>query len=484
MIRERKQTLKISFVALDAALSFFAFLVAVVLHFYVISPERRALFAAGTDAWLAPDRIFPGNQHLQILIAYAQIGAVLTLMQVMVFLAVDLYRPRTTLQPLREVLHIVRAVGIALVLVLALLFFYRAHSYSRAVVGYAAILTVLFLSGGHALLRRYLAFRHGKGQNVRNVLVVGTGTNAARFVGRLEKYSMYGFRIVGVIGPAARADRSLRGLILGPIARMESICESEQIDSIVVALDAGSQAVLPIVEFCYREGIDCRIVPDMLDLVTHGARVEEMDGIPVLTLRDIPLNNGYHRFMKRSFDVVFALTVLVLTGPVLLLLALLVKLSSPGPVLFAQERVGLDRRTFRLLKFRSMVVQEKTRSDTTWGSKQDARVTRIGAFLRKTSLDELPQFINVLRGDMSVVGPRPERPHFVKQFKEKYEHYMLRHRVKAGITGWAQILGYRGDTSIEKRVEADIYYIENWSLLFDVLILLRTIPSMIRSPGE
>lgn len=484
MIRERKQTLKISFVALDAVLAFLAFLAAVTLHFYVISPERRELFVPASDAWLIPGIGLPTNPHLQILFAYSQIGMLLTVVEILVFLAVDLYRPRTALQPLREMLYIVRAVGIALVIVLALLFFYRGLSYSRAVVVYSAALTVLFLSIGHSLLRQYLVFLHGKGQNVRNLLIVGTGKNAERFVGRLEKYSMYGFRIVGLVGPVAGADRSLRRLILGPVSKMAAICEREQIDSIVVALDAGSQAVLPIVEFCYREGIDCRIVPDMLDLVTHGARVEEMDGIPVLTLRDIPLNNGYHRFMKRAFDIVFSLIVLVLTGPVLLLLALLVRLTSPGPVLFAQERVGLDRRTFRLLKFRSMHVQTQARSDTTWGSRQDPRVTGIGSFLRKTSLDELPQFLNVLRGDMSVVGPRPERPHFVKQFKEKYEHYMLRHRVKAGITGWAQILGYRGDTSIEKRVEADIYYIENWSLLFDVLIVLRTIPSMIKSPGE
>lgn len=482
MIRERKQTLKISLLFLDALAGFLAFWSAFILHFYVISPERREFVM--TDGLFAPAQFFVGSPELQMLLAYLPLALMFVMAQVVVFLAVDLYRPLQGRQSLRENLAIVRAVAIALVIVLAALFFYRGQSYSRLMIGYATVLSVLYIVAGHGLFRAALSYLRGRGYNIRNILLVGTGKNALRFIQSMEQYPLYGYRIRGALGPKAKMPKEMASYRIGDLKELEAICEDEQIDSVVVALEGASKELRSVVDFCYREGIDCRIIPDLFDLVTHRARVEDMNGLPVLTLRDIPLHNGYHRFMKRLFDIVFSSVVLILNLPLFVVLALIVKLSSPGPVFFVQERVGLDRRLFKLIKFRTMTVQEKNRSDTTWGSKNDVRVTPIGKFLRKTSLDELPQFLNVFLGDMSVVGPRPERPHFVKQFKNTYERYMLRHSAKAGITGWAQILGYRGDTSIEKRIEADIYYIENWSLLFDVLIVLRTIPSMIKNPGE
>lgn len=482
MIRERKQTLKLSLLLVDAAAGFLAFWSAYALHFYVISPERREYVMA--DSFLASLNYSPDSLHLQMFLAYLPLGLMFVLSQVAVFLAVDLYRPIHGRQTLRENLAIVRAVAIALVILLAALFFYRGQSYSRLVIGYATVLSVLYIMAGHWLFRAALSYLRGRGYNIRNILVVGTGKNALRFIQNMEQYPLYGYRIRGALGPKTKMPKEMERYRIGDRKELKTICENEQIDSVVIALEGSSKEVRSIVDFCYREGIDCRIIPDLFDLVTHRARVEDMNGLPVLTLRDIPLHNGYHRFVKRLFDILFSLTVLILTLPLFIVIALIVKLSSPGPIFFVQERVGLDRRIFKLIKFRTMEVQDKNRSDTTWGTRNDARVTPAGRFLRKTSLDELPQFLNVLRGDMSVVGPRPERPHFVRQFKKTYERYMLRHSARAGITGWAQILGYRGDTSIEKRIEADIYYIENWSLLFDILIILRTIPSMIKNPGE
>ena len=323
-----------------------------------------------------------------------------------------------------------------------------------------------------------------KGVSVRKILIVGNGSLAYRFYEKVMRNQIYGYRVIGVVGAKKDAHPTLANHLLGPIKDFEKLARQINPDIIVYALSEDHKRLQKVVEFCDSEGFDCRIVPDMVDLITSHARIEDMDGMPVLTLRDIPLKNGYNRFLKRGFDIVFSGLVIVLTFPVWLVLALLVKFSSPGPVLFAQDRVGLDRNLFKCYKFRTMVVQDQSVSDTTWGGPTDQRVTRIGRLLRKTSLDELPQFINVFLGDMSVVGPRPERPHFVQQFKTRYSHYMRRHSVKSGITGWAQIQGLRGDTSIEKRVQADIYYIENWSFLLDIVIVLRTVPSLISNPGQ
>ena len=491
MIRERKQVLKLSLLSFDIVMSFLAFWSAFFLHFYVIAPDRQSTVLPGSGfilRWLSELGFSAslGGIHWHLMSNYAALSALFVISQTIVFVAVDQYRSIQSSQKLREFLSIVRSVTIALVLMLAILFFYRGQSYSRLVIVYAAILSVMYVAVGHWLFRLWIFYLRGRGYNVRQVLVVGTGHNAERFIESLNQYSLFGYRILGVIGPKQKMAKSLNQHRIGSYSDLHQLCESEQIDTVVVAIEGTnlSKEIRPIVDYCYREGIDCRIVPDMLDLVTHRARIEDMNGLPVLSLRDIPLNNGYHRFMKRAFDIGFSSMVLILTSPILILLALIVKLSSAGPVFFVQERVGLDRKNFRLIKFRTMTVQRVAESDTIWGSKSDARVTTIGKFLRKSSLDELPQFINVFIGNMSVVGPRPERPHFVQQFKEIYDRYMLRHSVKSGITGWAQILGFRGDTSIEKRIEADIYYIENWSLLFDILIVLRTIPSMIKNPGE
>ncbi|MBW7857246.1 MAG: undecaprenyl-phosphate glucose phosphotransferase [Leptonema sp. (in: Bacteria)] len=489
MIRERKQTLKLSLLSFDLVISFFAFWSAFFLHFYVIAPDRQLMVLPSAGfivSWFNQLELFQSSLHLHLMSSYAPLSILFVISQLVVFVAVDQYRTIQSSQSLRELLSIVRSVTIALVLMLAILFFYRGQSYSRLVILYAAMLSVVYLTIGHWLFRWWIFYLRGRGYNVRQVLVVGAGQNAVRFIENLEQYSLFGYRIQGVIGPKQKMAKTLNQYRIGGYSDLHSICESQQIDTVVVAIDgvALSKEVRPIVDYCYREGIDCRIVPDMLDLVTHRARIEDMNGLPVLSLRDIPLNNGYHRFVKRAFDIGFSSMVLILTSPILILLALIVKLSSKGPIFFVQERVGLDRKKFRLIKFRTMTVQQVSESDTIWGSKDDVRVTAIGKFLRKTSLDELPQFINVFIGNMSVVGPRPERPHFVQKFKETYDRYMLRHSVKSGITGWAQILGFRGDTSIEKRIEADIYYIENWSLLFDILIVLRTIPSMIKNPGE
>lgn len=229
-----------------------------------------------------------------------------------------------------------------------------------------------------------------------------------------------------------------------------------------------------VLDACDHEGIDLKIVPGFQEFIKARGRVEEMEGLPVISIRNIPIRLGYNKFIKRIFDLLFSVLFILFFSPFYLVMALLVKLTSRGPVFYYQERVGLDHRKFKMIKFRTMVVQAKSQSETTWTVQNDPRVTSVGKILRKLSLDETPQFFNVLFGDMSVVGPRPERPHFVEKFKNDHRHYMRRHAVKAGITGLAQIKGLRGDTSIDDRIAADIYYIENWSLWLDLKIILLT----------
>jgi len=486
MIREKRQSLKIAYILIDLFLSYISVIFSTIAHFYIISPEKKQYFIPDTGGLFAPGKFFIENQFLSIISTYSILGVIFAFGQIFVFIATDLYQPKRILQPLKETLYILRGVMINLVIVLAFLFFYRGHSYSRLIVLYTAISSTLLISLGHFLLRKYISYLTQRGKFTRNILIIGTEEGAERVLNYIEKYRILGFSLVGILKENSRKKISnkLKDYIIGNIKDLTKIMNEYHIDIVIIALKSDHKQILKIVQICDAEGIDCRIIPDILELMTHRARVEDMEGIPILILRDIPLRNAYHRFVKRVFDIVFSLFVIILTLPLMIIIAILVKLSSKGPIFFVQERVGLDRKIFKLIKFRTMYVQDKEISEKTWGKKNDPRVTPIGRILRKTSLDELPQFFNVLKGDMSVVGPRPERPHFVHHFKNQYEKYMLRHSVKSGITGWAQILGYRGDTPIEKRIEADIYYIENWSLLFDIMIILKTIPAMIKNPGE
>ncbi|MBI3396437.1 MAG: undecaprenyl-phosphate glucose phosphotransferase [Spirochaetia bacterium] len=484
MLREKNQTFKISFILLDLCVSFLAFAAAFFLHFYVLGTEERRLVTPDLGGVFAPGKLFGGNPELVLFGSYFYLGLFLTVVQVMVFVSTDLYHPRRGLSYVRETWAITRGVFLSLTVALAVLFFYRGTSFSRKVILYTAVFSVVFISFGHVMFRQLLGVLRARGYNIRRVLIIGTGAAARRFHETLKKHAIYGYQVVGLLGPSKGAGSEMKSLIAGGIRDLKKASDKLKPDLVVYAIPIEMEMLQTVLEFCDSEGIDCRIVPDLVELITSRARLEDMDGIPILTVRDTPLKNGYNRAVKRTFDIVFSLTVLLVLLPVFVLLGLLIKLTSRGPVFFRQERIGLDRRIFHVYKFRTMVTQEKQASDTIWGHKGDARVTSIGRILRKTSLDELPQFLNVLLGDMSVVGPRPERPHFVYQFKSKYTHYMRRHSVKAGITGWAQVQGWRGDTSIEKRVEADIYYIENWSFWMDVAIVFRTLPALLKSPGE
>ena len=269
--------------------------------------------------------------------------------------------------------------------------------------------------------------------------------------------------------------RAKAGPRVGTLADVAAACQDQRVDEIYVALPLEEHVkMLGVVEYASRECIDVHVVPDLLQFIALRARLEDLDGLPIISIHDVPLR-GLNSVIKRLVDITISLGVILVAMPLTLIVAWLIKRSSPGPVFYSQERMSLDGQSFRVYKFRSMPLNAEDSSGPVWARDDDPRATAIGRWLRRTDVDELPQFWNVLKGDMSIVGPRPERPFFVEQFKHRIPQYMLRHKVKAGITGWAQVNGWRGNTSLEKRIEFDLYYIENWSLSLDFKIMWLTV---------
>jgi Undecaprenyl-phosphate glucose phosphotransferase len=323
-----------------------------------------------------------------------------------------------------------------------------------------------------ALERRWLA-----GVGLRRILIAGAGDLGRVVADRILEHRELGYQIIGFVDDKAGGDHlGYRGLpLLGSLAEAADIVANEKIDDLYVALPLEEHMkLLDLVESTSREGVDVKVVPDLLQFIALRARLEDLDGVPVINLNDVPLQ-GVSAFIKRSLDIVIsagALAFMALPG---LLISWLIKRTSPGPVFYAQERMGLDGKQFIVYKFRTMPTDAESETGPIWSTENDSRVTKVGAFLRRHDLDEWPQFWNVLKGEMSIVGPRPERPFFVEQFKHRIPQYMLRHKVKAGITGWAQVNGWRGNTSLEKRIEYDLYYIENWSVTLDIKIMWLTL---------
>jgi Undecaprenyl-phosphate glucose phosphotransferase len=369
------------------------------------------------------------------------------------------------------------ATGLATLLLTALATLYRGFSYSRLVLGLFFCADVLFVFAGRTAIRRYLeeAWRHGFG--VRHVLVVGAGRLGRAVVDKLAEHPEAGLRAVAIVDDdPAKHGSSYGGVpILGPTSEAAPIAERTGADTVFLALPLEAhRTMLSVLKEVGRTVPDVRVVPDLLAHITFRAGVEDLDGLPVVHLTQVPLT-GWMSLVKRTVDVTISAGALLLLSPLFAAIALAIRLEDRGKVFYRQRRMGLDGRPFEILKFRSMVPGAEDESGPTWASPEDPRRTRVGRFLRRWSLDELPQLTNVFRGEMSLVGPRPERPEFVREFKEKFPQYMLRHRVRAGMTGWAQVHGWRGATSLTKRIEYDLYYIENWSLSLDIKILWMTL---------
>jgi Undecaprenyl-phosphate glucose phosphotransferase len=374
-----------------------------------------------------------------------------------------------------QVMAVLQAHAIALLAFIALTYFIRDGHYSRLVIIYFGVLGAAAMIGTRLAARQATEFLCRHGFYRRNVLAVGEGPTLRMLIDSIERLPELGVRLVGIVSGADSPARDFaNNPVLGSYDQISSILHSECVDEVLIALPGDSRVLDQLLHDLKDETLDVRVVPDVSQHVTLGCEVEDFDGLPIVRLNDSPVI-GWGAAAKRATDVVASAVALVVLSPLLLLIALVVKLTSPGPVLYVQERMGLDGRSFHMLKFRSMRIDAEQQSGAVWARKGDDRRTPIGTFLRQTSLDELPQLWNVFWGDMSLVGPRPERPVFVHKFRTEIPHYMLRHKVRAGITGWAQVNGWRGNTSLDRRIECDLFYIRNWSYALDLKILTMTL---------
>jgi len=443
--------------AADLAVVAVSWLAAYGLRFYVIGPPL-----------VAPSPP-PLRDYLLQLVPILGVWAVS-------FHAFDLYRPRRLGSYLAEWLDIAKASTLGVLVLIAIMTFaFRGHEYSRVVITYFWLLSIAGASLMRGVFREGLRLARRRGYNVRRAVLVGGGESMDEVLAMVRRRPDLGVRVLGFVTDKPDAGGRESGRWLAPLHQLRSVLDEHAPDLVIIALPhADSGRLADILRDIGDDPVAIHLVPDLYGLATLRGGIEEFDGVPLIHLRDSPLY-GWNRVAKRAFDVVLGAAVLAAALPVMGVVALAVKLTSSGPILLRQERMGLDGRRFAMLKFRTMRPDAEAETGPVWASADDPRRTRLGAFLRRTSLDELPQLVNVLRGEMSLVGPRPERPLFVQEFRTRIPGYMLRHKVKAGMTGWAQINGWRGNTSLEKRIEYDLYYIERWSLAFDLSILLRTL---------
>lgn len=409
--------------------------------------------------------------------SYIKVAFFLIPLYLFLYSLYGLYLPHRNKRLTDEALNIVQVNIIGVAILLSSLFIIKEINFSRYVLLLFAVFTSVLTILERFIIRKVLRFFRKKGYNLKHILVIGSGALGQEYLKKVRTNRQLGYNVVGFLDDHKSKGRKVKGIeILGKIADLEKIIEKFTLDEIVVALSIKDYDRLKgIIDVGEKDGIKVQIIPDYLKYIPARPNIDEIDGLPIINIRHIPLDNLANKMIKRFLDIVASSVGLLLFSPIMILVALLIKIESPGPILFKQERVGLNRRNFMMYKFRSMKVQTDEESDKKWTTADDPRKTKIGTFIRKTSIDELPQLLNVLKGDMSLIGPRPERPYFVEQFKEIIPKYMIKHQVRPGITGWAQVNGWRGDTSIEERIKCDIYYIENWSLALDIKIIALTI---------
>lgn len=455
MVRERSDEIRYTLIIIDVVLSALAFILAFALRFSVLADSEDPL-----------SRI--------VLSDYVLLGILLSFSQVVVFSLLGLYRGHRFLSFTDEIGLLIGGMILNIAFSFAILYYLRIYELSRLLPILYGVSLVLIVTVGHSLFRFLLKRLRMRGRGMQGVVIVGVGATAQRTSEILEASPLFGYRVLGFVADSSDAEAKVPSeRILGRWDELDVVTSQHHPrDIIYTGLDL--QSLETVLAVCDRQGVQLHVIPSFGEVITSKGLLEDLGGLPLISIRDIPARFGINRILKRAFDIVFSGLFMLVFSWLFLLIALAIKLTSRGPVFFSQDRVGLDNKVFKILKFRTMRVQEAQKSDTLWTTQNDPRITSIGQFLRKSSLDEIPQFINIFFGQMSVVGPRPERPYFVEQFKDQYKYFKRRHAVKAGLTGWAQINGLRGDTSIQARIDADIYYIENWTFFLDLKIVFLT----------
>lgn len=394
-----------------------------------------------------------------------------------IYLASGLYRSHRSRGRLYELWNLTKANALGFIYTLAALFLLKEMNISRKFLLLFVVLNVFAALLLRLCLRAILRSVRKKGYNIKHVLLVGYSRTAEGYIDRLTANPQWGYHIKGILDDSMEIGTKYKGVpVIGTLSEVEHYLQTVTLDEIAITMKLEDYAGLKqIVAACEKSGVHTKFIPDYQDVVPTIPYMEDMEGLPVIHIRKVPLSYLPNRIVKRVMDLFIGSLAFLIALIPMVIVAIIIKITSKGPIFYSQKRIGLHNKEFRMYKFRSMEVQEEIKEKTAWTTFRDPRVTPIGKFIRKTSIDELPQLFNVLRGDMSLVGPRPERPFYVEKFKEEIPRYMVKHQVRPGMTGWAQVNGYRGDTSIRKRIDYDLYYIENWNPGLDILILFLTV---------
>ena len=400
----------------------------------------------------------------------------------LLYYAFNLYTPKRVQGRRLELSNIIMANTIGILIVFAGFFLVLSYSedaknFSRSMFVYFYIINIILEEIERLFIRAILRSVRKKGYNLKHILLVGYSKAAEQYIDRIKQNPQWGYDVQGILDDNIARGTVYKGVkVIGSTGNLEYILPENKLDEIAITLGLEEYYKLnKIVAECEKSGVHTKFIPDYGNIIPTRPYTEDLLGLPVINIRYVPLSNTFNAVIKRLTDIIGAVICIIIFSPVMLVSAILVKTTSKGPLIFKQERVGLHNKPFQMYKFRTMYVQTEEEERKGWTQKNDPRVTSVGRFLRKTSLDEFPQLFNVLKGDMSLVGPRPERPQYVEKFREEIPRYMIKHQVRPGMTGWAQVNGYRGDTSIRKRIEHDLYYIENWTLGLDIKILFLTV---------
>ncbi|MGN0244116.1 MAG: undecaprenyl-phosphate glucose phosphotransferase [Lachnospiraceae bacterium] len=457
MIKENQKYFNRLHVIIDGIIIFLAF--------------SFSYFVRFTSNWIAHEKYYPDFRR------YAGILPIAIPAYLLLYAAFHLYQPKRYLNKRSEFWNLLKANITGIGILMGIFYLVNPAYFSRIFLFIFAGSNFLLCYIYRSMIRVWLHAARKNGMNLKHIIIIGFSPAAAAYIDRVKNNPHWGYMIHGILDDQVAPDFEYRKIPwVGRIDDLPRYLEANTLDEVAITISLNEYSKLEkIVSICEKSGTHTKFVPDYYNFISTNPYTEDLDGLPVINIRNVPLTNTVNKMLKRIIDIIGSLIAIILFSPIMLVTAILVKKSSEGPIIFKQTRVGLGNKEFSMYKFRSMGVQKASQEKTGWTTKNDPRVTPIGRIIRKTSIDELPQLFNVLKGDMSLVGPRPERPQFVMKFREEIPRYMIKHQVRPGITGWAQVNGFRGDTSIRGRIDHDLYYIENWTLLFDIKILFLTI---------
>lgn len=465
MIKENQKYFNRLHVVVDAAVIYGSFC----FSYYIRFENDFTRYIFGLFLPLVP--------YFRKLWQYQSMLLVLVPVYLILYAKFNLYKPKRYQNQSTEYRNLIKANTCGILFLFIYIFFMKIEHVPRSLIATFYVISMFATLAERFIIKSILHRARRSGHNLKHIIIIGFSAAAEAYIDRIKANPQWGYMIHGIFDDNLNENFQYKNIFcIGKIKDLEKYLKNTAMDEVAITLSLKEYYKLEtIVNICEKSGVHTKFVPDYYKFITTNPVTEDLSGLPVINIRDVPLTNTVNKFIKRFIDIIGSIVCIILFSPVMLVTAILVKKSSPGPIIFCQERVGLHNKPFKMYKFRSMGVQPPSKEKTAWTTHNDPRVTPVGRVIRKTSIDELPQLFNVLKGDMSLIGPRPERPLFVEKFKEEIPRYMIKHQVRPGMTGWAQVCGFRGDTSIEGRIEHDLFYIENWTLAFDIKILFLTV---------